>query len=445
MMSLFLKIQSKKDLMLMIQDLLHKENCVCGRDHTLSTKDFVIEENAYQHLPALLEKIGPFNRILAVYDTNTFGAAHQKIAEYLPDIQTYILKGGSIHADEPRVKEILSAIGLSAPEVVLAVGGGVVCDIVRYCAYEAKLPFVALPTAASVDGFVSSSAAMTFDGTKVSIETRAPVAVVADLAVIAAAPGKLAASGVGDMLSKFISVADWKIGYLVSGEYYCPFIADFEQQAVVDITRMIHDIKKGGIEGTRKLVEGLLISGLAMQMAKITRPASSFEHHFSHYLEVIPIPGVDKDALHGEKVGVGTVIAAKYYPLFSDSLKKILDENLKNKFSMDKVRSHFKQYPQNMIDRIAAENTPTCTDALDPLLLQKNWEEISAISHSLPSAEQMVAWLKELDGYYDYRQLGLTADSCLETLKVCSYIRNRLTMLRIVRDFETYEFDSLLI
>ncbi len=429
----------------MLQDLLNKKTCECGRDHTLSTKDFVIEENAYRHLPALLEKLGASSLVLAVYDDNTWNAAHESLSSYLPGAQDYILQGDHIHADESRVEEILSAIRKFTPDILLAVGGGVVCDIVRYAAFESNLPFIAAPTSASVDGFVSSSAAMTFDGTKVSIETRAPVAVVADLSIIAAAPKKLAASGVGDMLSKFISIADWKIGHLVSGEYYCPFIADFELKAVEDITKVIPNIKKGDIEGTRKLVEGLLISGLAMQMAKITRPASSFEHHFSHYLEVIPIPGVDKEALHGEKVGVGTVIAAKYYPLFANSLQNIFLESIKNKFDINKVRSYFSKYPQNMIDRIAAENTPTCTDDLDPALLQKNWDRVQAIAHSLPSSQQMIDWLAYLDGYYDYRQLGLTEETCLETLKVCSYIRNRLTMLRIVRDFEIYEFDALLI
>ena len=429
----------------MLQDLLNKKNCSCGRDHTLSTKDFIIEENAYAHLPALLRKLGVSGPVLAVYDANTWAAAHKRIDAYLPDAQNHIIKGNHIHADESRVEEILAEKKAIAPDILLAVGGGVICDIVRYSAFKAGLPFIAVPTSASVDGFVSSSAAMTFGGTKVSIETRAPAAVVADLSVIAAAPGKLAASGVGDMLSKFISIADWKIGHLISGEYYCPFIADFELQAVKDITQAIPDIKKGGTQGIRKLVEGLLISGLAMQMAKITRPASSFEHHFSHYLEVVPVPGVDKEALHGEKVGVGTVIAAKYYPLFADSLKKIFEKNIKNKFDMEKVKSYYSKQPKNLVDRIIAENTPSCTDALDPELLKKNWHDVHSIAHSLPSSDQMTAWLSDLDGYYNYRQLGLTAESCLETIRICCYIRNRFTMLRIVRDFETFSFDSLLV
>ena len=264
----------------MLQDILNKENCVCGRDHSLSTKDFVIEENAYRQFPSLLKKLGINGRILAVYDENTWTASHDKLEANLPGIHNYILKGDMIHADESRVEEILAANKAFNPEIILAVGGGVICDIVRYSAFKADMPFISVPTSASVDGFVSSSAAMTFGGTKQSIETRAPIAVVADLNIIAAAPKKLAASGVGDMLSKFISIAEWRIGRLISEEYYCPFIAEFELQAVKDITQAIPDIKKGGIDGTRKLVEGLLISGLAMQMAKVTRPASSFEHHF---------------------------------------------------------------------------------------------------------------------------------------------------------------------
>ncbi|MEI6100954.1 MAG: iron-containing alcohol dehydrogenase [Eubacteriales bacterium] len=428
----------------MLQDLLNTTQCSCGRDHTLETREYVIEENAYLHLPALLTKLG-YNSILAVYDSNTHKAAFEKLSASLPQAVTYVLQDEPIHADEYRVEEIGKQITKLAPSVVLAVGGGVVCDIVRYATFEAKIPFIAVPTAASVDGFVSGSAAMTFKGAKVSLPTHAPVAVVADLATIAAAPKHLAASGVGDMLSKFISIADWRIGHLISGEYYCSFIADFELKAVEDIVEAIPDIKTGGLDGIRKLIEGLLISGIAMQMAKITRPASSFEHHFSHYLELVPLPGVNGDALHGEKVGIGTVIAAKYYPLFVESMKKIFEQDLPNRFDVEAVVAHYQKYSQGLADMVREENTPTVTSMLDKGLLQKNWNRIMAVTQAVPTAEQMAGWLAELDGYYDYKQIGLTAETCLDVLKICCYIRNRFTMLRIVRDFDLNKFDALLI
>lgn len=428
----------------MLQDLLHIKQCACGRDHTLETKEYIIEENAYPHLPALLEKLG-YKTVLAVYDSNTHRAAYEKLSAALPQAVTYVLQGESVHADEISVEAVKKEISKIKPCVVLAVGGGVVCDIVRYATFETKLPFIAVPTAASVDGFVSSAAAMTFNGAKVSMTTHAPVAVAADLAVIAAAPKHLAASGVGDMLSKFISIADWKIGHLISNEYYCPFVADFELKAVQDIVEALPDIKKGGMEGTRKLVEGLLISGIAMQMAKITRPASSFEHHFSHYLELTHLPGVNSEALHGEKVGIGTVIAAKYYPLFARSMKRIYEEDLPNRFDVEKVVALYAKHPQGLIDMVRKENTPTCTSAVDKELIQKNWDEIIKIADAVPSADEMAGWLKYLDGYYDYKQIGLNPETCLDVLKICCYIRNRVTMLRIVCDYDLYKFDALLI
>ncbi len=429
----------------MIQDLLNMKTCECGRDHTLLTREYVIEENAYAALPALLNKLGYKNTVLAVYDENTRAAAQDKLSAALPGAVSFVLPGDAVHPDEERVEQTLQAISEHNPDVVLAVGGGVVCDIVRYATFKANIPFISVPTAASVDGFVSGAAAMTFNGAKISMATQAPVAVVADLGIIAAAPKKLAASGVGDMLAKYISIADWKIGHLISGEYFCPFIAKISQDAVESIVQYLPDIKNGGIEGTRRLIEGLIHSGLAMQMANITRPASSFEHHFSHYLEVVPVPGVDHDALHGEKVGIGTVIAAKYYPLFAEALRPIFEQKAQNKFNIEKAVSYYAQYPKGLTDMIRAENTPTCTSALDPDLLEKNWEEVQKIAHSLPSAEQMAGWLKGLDGYYDYRQIGLSEEGCLLALQICAYIRNRFTLLRIVRDFELFKFDALLI
>lgn len=428
----------------MLQDLIHKKKCECGRDHSLETQEYLIEENAYLRLPELLKKLG-YKTVLSVYDSNTHKAAHGKLAAALPGMAEYILLGDSICADEIRVEEILKEIAKNSPSVVLAVGGGVICDIVRYATFEAKIPFIAVPTCASVDGFVSGSAAMTFKGAKVSLSTHAPVAVAADLQIIAAAPANLAASGVGDMLSKFISIADWKIGHLISDEYYCPYIAGFELQAVKDIVDALPDIKLGGLEGTRKLVEGLLISGIAMQMAKITRPASSFEHHFSHYLELVPLPGVNADALHGEKVGIGTVIAAVYYPLFVQSMKKIYEQDLPNRFDVEKIAAYYEKYSSGLAEMVREENTPTITQRLDKKLLKKNWDEITKIADELPSAEQMAGWLKYLNGYWDYRQIGLSSAECLNVLRVCSYIRNRFTMLRIVCDFDIYQFDALLI
>ncbi|MEG0835158.1 MAG: sn-glycerol-1-phosphate dehydrogenase [Christensenellaceae bacterium] len=420
----------------MFEEILSVTDCPCGKDHTLITKDYIVERDALKKLPALLKKLGLDKNPLAVFDANTYQAAYPKFHAALPDAQILMLKGEKIRPDEPQIHAVTHALISGGHSVILAVGSGVICDVSRHVACQNSVPFIAVPTAASVDGFVSDSAVLTLNGAKFTLPSKAPCAVVADLEIIAAAPKKLTASGVGDMLSKYISIADWHIGHLISGEYYCPFVADLEIDAVDLIVENIDAIGKGDIDSMSKLVEGLLLSGITMQMVKITRPASSFEHHFSHYLEIVPIKNVDHDALHGQKVGIGTIIAAKYYLQFAQSLKRIFEENLPNAFDIKKVQQAYAKYPQGIVDMVTKENTPTITAKLDTALLKQNYEQVLKIAEKIPSAQKMRSTLEKIGGYTDYSQIGLTHEQYVDTMHICCYIRNRFTMLRLVCDYD---------
>ncbi len=65
-------------------------------------------------------------------------------------------------------------------------------------------------------------------------------------------------------------------------------------------------------EACSHLMYALLLSGLAMQMVGNSRPASGAEHHVSHLLEM-EIFNPNLDAYHGEKVGVGLLLASRVY------------------------------------------------------------------------------------------------------------------------------------
>ena len=190
-----------------------------------------------------------------------------------------------------------------------------------------NIDFVSCPTAASVDGFCSSVAAMTWHGCKKTLTAVAPKLVVADTDIIKKAPVRLAKSGFGDMIGKYIALADWKIGNILTGEFYCEKIANMTLEATKEVLQAIEGIINGCDEAYEKLIFGLLLSGLAMQMMGNSRPASGAEHHISHLIEMSPPSlNVKSDALHGEKVGVGTLIALREYkrlamlpsPIFTD-------------------------------------------------------------------------------------------------------------------------------
>ena len=171
---------------------------------------------------------------------------------------------------------------------MIAVGSGTIHDITRFCAYTKGIPLVSCPTAASVDGFCSSVAAMTWDGFKKTFTAVAPKLVVADLDVISKAPMFLTKSGFGDMVGKFIALADWKIAHALTGEYFCPTIHDITLAATKAVVNSTESIKNGDIAAYEKLTYGLLMSGLAMQLLGNSRCASGAEHHISHLIEMQP-------------------------------------------------------------------------------------------------------------------------------------------------------------
>lgn len=425
----------------MFEELLDAE-CTCGRPHSLQTRIFEVSEHAVERLPDVLAKLEAAHNPLAVYDDNTYRAAFGRVNEVFPGIDSLVLSGFPVKPDEFQLEAVKQAV--PGHSILLAVGSGVINDLVRYAAFQMDLPFVSVPTAASVDGYVSNSSAMTLHGNKMTLPARAPDAVVADLEIIAAAPMYLTASGVGDMLSKYISVADWEVGALSADEYYCRYIADLERQAADLVVKEADGIARRDLSAMKNLVKGLLLSGLAMQMAGITRPASSFEHHFSHYLETVPVGGeIDVDALHGEKVGVATRYAAKYYPVFARSLALIFKDKLPNRFSLEKIKALYSDYPPSVVEWVEKENVPTATLALKVDLLEKNFDRIMEAAGSIPPEDVIRETLEKVGGRTDYRELHMTRDEFRRTMEICCYIRNRYTLLRLVCDYALFDFDTM--
>ena len=146
--------------------------CSCGRDHQLVVDDVILEEGALKKLPEILNK-EPYNQykhLVMVCDDNTYEAAGKEVEKLLNGISVIKLDPENLHANEigvAKVKEQLDPI--KEVDCMIAVGSGTVHDLTRYNAYERKIPFISVPTAASVDGYVSTVAAMSWYGFKKSM------------------------------------------------------------------------------------------------------------------------------------------------------------------------------------------------------------------------------------------------------------------------------------
>ena len=200
---------------------------------------------------------------------------------------------------------------LDHPDVIVAVGSGTIMDFGRYPAYHLGIPFVAVPTLASSDGFTANICSIIIDGQKKSIPMQAAALVVCDLNVVSGAPLWLTVSGISDILAKYISLADWKIAHLVSGEYYCPMVADLAQEALTIMRKAADDMAAGGKPDFEAMTMAQMISGLTMQLLNHSRAASGAEHLMAHLVEMKPPRFENAHGMHGQCVGVGTYLCAK--------------------------------------------------------------------------------------------------------------------------------------
>ena len=172
--------------------------CSCGRKHEIVVDDMIIESGAVSKLPEILSRDAykKFQNIVMICDENTYEAAGKTVERLVPGLKKAVLDPANLHANEHGVeaaKNQLDQIG--DVDLMIAVGSGTIHDITRYHAYERKIPFFSVPTAASVDGYVSTVAAMTWHGFKKSFTAVSPVVVIADTDIFSKAPMRLTASG----------------------------------------------------------------------------------------------------------------------------------------------------------------------------------------------------------------------------------------------------------
>lgn len=405
--------------------------CVCGREHYMVTETAVVEKGCLYRLGEYLEKYNVTGYKVAVYDKNTYTATKDRH----PDVDCeLILESENLHANEHGVELLLSRLPNEA-RVLIAVGSGTIHDITRYCAYERKMDFISCPTAASVDGFCSSVAAMTWKGCKKTLTAVAPKFVLADTDIIKAAPLYLAKSGFGDMVGKYIALADWKIAHILTGEFYCERIAAMTGEATDAVLKSAEGIVKGDESAFEKLMYGLLLSGLAMQMMGNSRPASGAEHHISHMIEMQPSGlNVRTEALHGEKVGVGTMLAAAEYHKLAEAKGIIWRDYVP--YSKDYLSEMF---GEELTDEIIRENEKDAASGITGIGISECWSDICEEIAKIPSVQELAELYHTLDIKRKLSDIHVPDEKVEQLLEYSPCVRNRLTLMRLRRCGGCYE------
>ena len=388
------------------------------------TKEAVIEAGCLRRLDDLTEKYGLNGKRAVIYDRNTYHATRDRHPKAECEI---ILDPRGLHADEHAVEAVISQL----PEhtgYLVAVGSGTIHDITRYCARSLGIDFISCPTAASVDGFCSTVSAMTWKGYKKTLPGVAPAFVMADLDIIKRAPLRLALSGAQDIFGKYTALADWQIAHELSGEHFCPVIEKMTREAVENVRACCLDLKTGDSKAFEQLTYALILSGLAMQMMGNSRPASGSEHHISHLIEMEPQGlGVHSDALHGEKVGVGTMLVSK-------RLHKLAEKDdissLVHPYAFlpsEEVRDFF---GSSLYPSIKEENKDDCMSSVTPEMLIQAWPKIRRIISAIPDPKELYDLYDSMGAKKSLSDIAVPSNRLSQLLRYAPCVRNRLTFMR---------------
>lgn len=285
-------------------------------------REVLLGENLKGEVVNVARRLKLGRRVLVLYGSKTREIAGKDVEKNLRGE----FKVGALTVKEASMEEVkrtLDRIRDEGIDWLIAVGGGSIIDVAKLASLKAGIPFISFPTTASHDGIASANASIKDIETKTSIKAVPPVAVIADVKVIKTAPYRYLAAGVGDIISNLTAVKDWLLAHRLRGEYYSEYAASLSLMSAKMVIKNANIIRLGNEESVRKVIKGLISSGVAMSIAGSSRPASGAEHLFSHALDMI----TPKPALHGEQCGVGTIITAYLHGLkwktIRETLKKV--------------------------------------------------------------------------------------------------------------------------
>ena len=432
--------------------------------YTTHTRACVIGPGAIERTAAMFGELWPAAKeALVVDDVNTKRVAGERVIGLLRDTGVSVREhtvnpdGSWFHATYEKVEEVrdaISAASASAPSVVpVAVGSGTINDLVKRASDELGFRYMVVGTAASMDGYTAANAAITKDGMKQTLSCKAPLGCIVDSVLAAKAPSEMTASGYADLIAKIPAGADWMIADALAEanpelekrgyERIHGAAWRFVQGPLRESLCNPAGCRAGEEPEVRKLCEGLVMSGFAMQAMDSSRPASGTEHQVSHYWDMEDLCFAGRPVSHGFKVGIGTLFSTKVlefllrqdisgldvdaavaaWPATYEEVKATFPKVFAGRPAHEKraVMEYAKKFPSR--EELRRELST----------LKSKWPALSAmIRGQLMPFDEVRTALKTVGAPVDPAEIGVGRERYLETLRGVPYMRARYFGLDLV-------------
>ncbi len=412
--------------------------CACGKIHKASIKASYVAPGAAAAAGAYVKRFGG-TKAFVLADENTFAAAGRQVTASLTGAgvpyKVYLYPGERVEPDEKTVGSAVLHFDETC-DILISVGSGVLNDVGKILAGMRGLPYLCVATAPSMDGFASSTSSVIRDRLKVSVNSRCPDAVIGDTGILKAAPKILLQAGLGDMLAKCVSVAEWQIGRIVTGEYYCPEIADMIRAALRKCMNGAEGLMRGDDEAVSSVMDGLIVAGIAADWAGVSRPVSGTEHYFSHIWDMRAAALGTPSSLHGIQCAIGTVKTLKGY----EKLRGMLDAGVApepfDKAAWLKTLSAYMGAAGGQM----LKNAETC-ELYDPQAqaarqenIRKHLFEIIGVIDTLPSYGEITSLLRGIGAPTSPEEIGIPESETAVCFKATKDIRDKYILSSLAFD-----------
>ena len=239
-------------------------------------------------------------RVAVVSDENTWDVLGGRVAAAVPGAEAIVL-------DHPKADEATAALlqeRTRHADALIAVGSGTLNDLCKYVTHRSGRACAVFATAASMEGYVTTTVSITREGFKLSLPAHAPTGVFFDLGVLAAAPRRMMRAGLGDTVCRTTAQVDWLLSHLLLDADYAetPYRLMAADEPL--LYAQAHRLAEGELGATLLLTRMLILSGMGVLVTRTSHCGSMGEHSISHFIDIFADP--HPKTLHGGQVGIAT-------------------------------------------------------------------------------------------------------------------------------------------